>query len=257
MNKILIIIAALLVALGAGIHGDPVSAENDGKPPKEGVCAELTHKVETPSGPYTVTITAPDGWLISETCVKAGSINQGNGPEYKSYDPPVKSVTISHSSGKQISHYSYLKVREPQPEPTTTVPPTEPPTTPPTTQPEEPTTVPTVPEEPTTIPTTVPETDAPTTVVTTPETDAPTTTVADTTTVAPETSIDTPPTTAVVETVVVPTLPPAQPTPAPAPEVTPDELPATGGESTTALYAGLLLLAGAGATLIARRRQNA
>jgi LPXTG-motif cell wall-anchored protein len=253
MNKILIIIAALLVALGAGLHGDPVSAEGNGNK-----CAEYNvPKVETTGDPLTVTITAPEGQLIAKVCIKAGSANQGDGPEYTTYDPPVPSVTIGHSSGHAVSHYTYKLVDKPTPPTDPTVPPTDP-TTPPTepTEPTTPPTEPTVPEtEPSTIPTTVPETDAPTTVVTTPETDAPTTTVADTTTVAPETSIDTPPTTAVVETVVVPARP--QPIPAPAPEITPDELPATGGESTTALYAGALLLAGLGAVLVARRRQTA
>jgi hypothetical protein len=51
-------------------------------------------------------ITAPEGKVIVEVCVKAGSENQGDGPEYTEYDPGVASVTISHSTGKNISHYS-------------------------------------------------------------------------------------------------------------------------------------------------------
>ncbi len=57
--------------------------------------------------PATLTITAPDGFLITGYCVKAGSENQGNGPEYYVVDPPAASVVIGHSTGKAISHYSY------------------------------------------------------------------------------------------------------------------------------------------------------
>ena len=41
-------------------------------------------------------------------CVKAGSAQQGNGAQITPYVPGVTSVTISHTSGKAISHYSVL-----------------------------------------------------------------------------------------------------------------------------------------------------
>lgn len=66
------------------------------------------------------TYTAPDGFLISHWCVKAGSIHQGLGPEEHDENPPVASITVEHSSGKDISHWSVTVV----PVGTTTVPPT-------------------------------------------------------------------------------------------------------------------------------------
>lgn len=65
----------------------------------------------------SMTITAPDGFLIDWYCVKAGSSVAGTGgPEPHPVDPPQKSVTISHSTDKDISHYSFKTVAEPEPE---------------------------------------------------------------------------------------------------------------------------------------------
>jgi hypothetical protein len=64
-------------------------------------------KVDVYGEDATLTITAPDGFVITGYCVKAGSEKQGNGPESYVVDPPATSVVISHSSGKAISHYSY------------------------------------------------------------------------------------------------------------------------------------------------------
>ena len=69
-------------------------------------------KVDVSGDHITLTLTAPDGYLISGYCVKAGSANQGLGPEYYSLDPPVASVVISHSTGKAISHYSYTVAQD-------------------------------------------------------------------------------------------------------------------------------------------------
>ncbi|WP_350347087.1 hypothetical protein ABIQ69_10605 [Agromyces sp. G08B096] len=70
------------------------------------VCDPLDTGHLTDATGATHTITAPEGKLIAEVCVKAGSIKQGQGPEYTTIDPPSKTVTISHSSKKDISHYS-------------------------------------------------------------------------------------------------------------------------------------------------------
>ncbi|MDQ0574868.1 hypothetical protein [Agromyces albus] len=59
-------------------------------------------------------ITAPEGKLIAEVCVKAGSTKQGNGPEYTTLPTPSATTTIAHSSGKQISHYSVRYVNAPK-----------------------------------------------------------------------------------------------------------------------------------------------
>ncbi|WP_194408819.1 DUF11 domain-containing protein [Microbacterium cremeum] len=85
------------------------------------VCADLHTGHETTVGKQTSwEITAPPGMLIYGYCVKAGSIEQGEGPVYVVLNPPVTSVTISHPSGKEISHYSVAYVAEcPDAEPET------------------------------------------------------------------------------------------------------------------------------------------
>jgi LPXTG-motif cell wall-anchored protein len=118
MKKILIAGALLLTTVGGTVmasSSSAVMAQGD----NEGVCAGLdSGKIDTSSDPLTVTITAPDGNKITGYCVKAGSINQGDGPEYVELDPPQSSVTFGHSSGKAVSHYSYSY--EPFSDPTTT-----------------------------------------------------------------------------------------------------------------------------------------
>jgi hypothetical protein len=99
----------------------------------ENTCEDNGTKVDVVGDHATVEVTAPDGFLISGYCVKAGSARQGDGPELVVVDPPAATVTISHSSGKDVSHYTIDVV----PVPTTT---TEPPTT--TTEPPTTTTAP-------------------------------------------------------------------------------------------------------------------
>ena len=70
----------------------------------------------------SVTVTADEGQVITGYCVKAGSANQDNGPE-SFYGLSNEKVTISHSSGKDISHYVVFYGDKPP----TTVPPVEPP----------------------------------------------------------------------------------------------------------------------------------
>ena len=119
--KRILIGATLIVAGLIGVAGaSPVSAQTN-----EGVC-EGTH-IQS-SGKTSVTVTADPGQLISGYCVKAGSVIQGDGPEYKDFDPPVPSVTITHSSGKNISHYVVTYVDAPPVEATPAVPTLTPPT---------------------------------------------------------------------------------------------------------------------------------
>jgi hypothetical protein len=92
---------------------------------QEEVCPPLdSGKIDTTGEPLSVVVTAPEGFLISGYCVKAGSDESGAGVEFVTVDPPQESVTISHSSGKAVSHYSYSLVE-------IETPPTTPPTTPP------------------------------------------------------------------------------------------------------------------------------
>ncbi|WP_136706570.1 hypothetical protein [Agromyces sp. H66] len=94
-------------------------------------CEELdSGKSEEGGLGETEDISAPAGQVITMVCVKAGDENSDAGVEYYMVEPPTNTVTITHSTGKDISHYSFSY----EPEPTT--PPTTPPaTTPPVTTP--------------------------------------------------------------------------------------------------------------------------
>lgn len=184
------ILAAGLFA-GAAVLGSMSSASAGGD--NEGVCTG-THLSPPNDSTKSLVVTAPECKLISGYCVKAGSIHQGNGPEYFTVSPPSKTVTISHSSGKDISHYTVTYVDDTTtttiPEVTTTIPEVT------TTVPEVTTTIPevttTVPEVTTTVPevtTTIPEvtTTVPEVTTTVPEI---TTTVPEITTTIPEECTD-------------------------------------------------------------------
>jgi hypothetical protein len=116
MKKIAALIAALLglsILLAAPASADPT--------PNPGVCVGLdSGKIDVAEGvkAKTITLTAPDGYLIDGYCVKAGSLKQGNGPQYVTVEPPKATVTISHSSGKNISHYSLSYTLKPTGTPT-------------------------------------------------------------------------------------------------------------------------------------------
>ncbi len=100
--------ACALLIFGGGwsaLGASPVRAAD------EGVCAgQSSGKIDVSGSHTTLTVVAPEGQLISGYCVKAGSINNENGPVYVSVNPPAAQVTISHPSGKDISHYSVLYV---------------------------------------------------------------------------------------------------------------------------------------------------
>jgi hypothetical protein len=69
----------------------------------------------------SATITVADGFTLTAVCVKAGSENQGYGPEYWTAGLPLDGpggLTVTHSSGKDISHISVMvEGSEPEPEP--------------------------------------------------------------------------------------------------------------------------------------------
>jgi hypothetical protein len=113
-----LLVVAVVLGFASPAHG------GEGNPDNEGVCQPQSAHIKPPNNTTkSITITAPEGKLISGYCVKAGSIKQGNGPEYVTLNPPMASVTISHSSGKDISHYTVTFVDKPTvPEVTTTVP---------------------------------------------------------------------------------------------------------------------------------------
>lgn len=92
------------------------------------VCGPLgSGKIDTTGDPFTVTLTAPAGQVITGYCVKAGSAKQGDGPVYVELDPSqwASSIIISHPSGKAVSHYSFsvgAPAPAPAPEPEPEVP---------------------------------------------------------------------------------------------------------------------------------------
>lgn len=119
MKKFIIALSIALVGM-LGFAAPAFATDN------EGVCAALdSGKIDVADDIKTITVTAPEGYLIDGYCVKAGSIRQGLGPEYVDVDPPKASVTFGHSSGKDISHYSVSYVVIPDDDPTPTPTPTE------------------------------------------------------------------------------------------------------------------------------------
>ena len=94
--------AAGLVLLGGGMA--PASAA----PAYGQICdAGDSGKIEVAEGVKTLTIKAPEGFVITKVCVKAGSAKNGPGAETKDAPNNDGSVPISHSSEKDISHYSF------------------------------------------------------------------------------------------------------------------------------------------------------
>ena len=97
---------ALMMSMGlVALSASAASATNDE------VCTGLdSGKIDTTGNPMTVTVTAPEGMLISGYCVKAGSENQGDGPQYIAVNPPQESITFGYTSvgggAKAVSHYA-------------------------------------------------------------------------------------------------------------------------------------------------------
>jgi hypothetical protein len=120
----------LLVMASLALGISPAAAQ-------QAVCPGLdSGKIDTSGDPGSVTVTAPEGYLISGYCVKAGSDESDAGVAFVTVSPPQASVTISHPSGKAVSHYSYSLVAIQTP-PTTPPPTNPPPTNPPKNPPSE------------------------------------------------------------------------------------------------------------------------
>ncbi|HUF02018.1 MAG TPA: hypothetical protein VMN35_06305 [Gaiellaceae bacterium] len=105
-----------LFSLGTAVAFAAASDAPPSPPGQSGndqVCPEGdSGKINVSGSNASITVTAPEGKLISGYCVKAGSESQGLGPEFYTVDPPAKTVTITHSSGKDISHYSLTFIDE-------------------------------------------------------------------------------------------------------------------------------------------------
>jgi hypothetical protein len=102
------VVMVAAVAAGVGTAAPGLAAG----PPAGQVCPELDGKVDVKGSVKTLTLTAPAGFVIAGYCVKAGSTRRGNGPELVTVEPPQRSVVIAHSSGKDISHWSWTLVPE-------------------------------------------------------------------------------------------------------------------------------------------------
>jgi hypothetical protein len=118
------------------------------------VCAPLdSGKIDTRRDPMTVHVVAPAGKVIVGYCVKAGSVNQGEGPRYYDIEPGVSAFDVAYIANpkRAVSHYSLSFA--PAGTPTASAAPA-------TTAPATPTATPTVtapPAEPSSTPTTAPD----------------------------------------------------------------------------------------------------
>lgn len=58
-------------------------------------------KIDVSSEDSSITLTAPAGQVITQVCLKSGTT-----VEYFTFDPGQQTVTVTTTSGKDISHYS-------------------------------------------------------------------------------------------------------------------------------------------------------
>jgi hypothetical protein len=104
MKKVLVVLAAAFATVA--FYATPAFADHNANHCPAGDSGVIN----TVGDPTSVTVTAPEGFLISGYCVKAGSENSGDGPVNVVVDPPEESVTITYPGGKAVSHYSYTLV---------------------------------------------------------------------------------------------------------------------------------------------------
>lgn len=153
-NKLIVIILFLTMVLAYPVYGRPI-------PGGQKVCPSGGDwvKIESLSG-HEYTYTAPEGYLISETCWKAGTTVDGD-----IINPPQRTVTVISTVKQELSHASFRLVKTsdptntpkpsntPEPEPSATPKPSVTPkpsnTLEPTRTPEKPTSTP---KEPTNTP---------------------------------------------------------------------------------------------------------
>jgi hypothetical protein len=67
-----------------------------------------SEKIDTGGDPASVTVNAPEGYLISGYCVKAGT-----DPEDSTLEEPQAFVVITYPDGKDVSHFSLQFVKIP------------------------------------------------------------------------------------------------------------------------------------------------
>ena len=85
------------------VEGGDVAVQNGGNTGQVCDVPFGTTKVESPT-PEQLVVTAEPGFVIDKICVKAGSDNQGDGVEWIDGNGAT-TITVSHSSGKKVSHF--------------------------------------------------------------------------------------------------------------------------------------------------------
>jgi len=105
-------LAALFLTGGVALlAASSAQATGAGSHDNDQVCSGLdSGKIEVSGDKLSITVTAPDGMLISGYCVKAGSTNAGDGPHYVTLTSPQKTLTLTYTDSdgkpKALSHYS-------------------------------------------------------------------------------------------------------------------------------------------------------
>jgi hypothetical protein len=122
-RKAALVVAAALTAGSMGlVYAGTSGAAGTVGAGVEAVCPDLDTGHLSANDQTSFTFTAPEGKVIVQICVKAGSAQQGDGPEFIDF-PGVTSATFSHSSGKEISHFSVKFADAPPPPPPNGQPP--------------------------------------------------------------------------------------------------------------------------------------
>jgi hypothetical protein len=93
-------VPAAMPTAGASNHITICPAYGDGTGASGG-----STKIDVVGEQKVVTVTAPEGYLISGYCVKAGTQTT-----FVTVDPPQETVQISAPNGKGVSHYSVTYV---------------------------------------------------------------------------------------------------------------------------------------------------
>ena len=109
-------VAAVVFALTGTLGVAPAFAKSDVKGDDKGqVCPSNVEgyglKVDVEGKIDIIDFEAPVGFLIAGYCVKAGSVNQGLGPVFFPFNPPVVKVKIDYPGKDSISHYSVKLVK--------------------------------------------------------------------------------------------------------------------------------------------------
>ncbi|MDN4476293.1 hypothetical protein QQX09_10540 [Demequina sp. SYSU T00192] len=108
--------ALAIIGVVPAAQADPVNGASELCP--NGVDGWESKVDFTGDGPDTYLYTAPEGYVVVDTCVKAGTTTY-----YESFDPGVAQVTLDHPDKDSISHYAVrLEEVVPAPEPEVVTP---------------------------------------------------------------------------------------------------------------------------------------